>query len=522
MLQRVWAQHPPPVRSLTTDLLSGTVVGVILVPTSMAYGIVAGVGATSGLYGAIALGLVAAMTGGTRALISGPNVFVAVVMTPVVGAYGLQGAFTAALLAGAILVAFGLLRLGRFIAYIPHSLLSGFFTAAGLLLIATQILPMLGLPTAPGGVVGNAKEWFGATVNYEALAVAAITIVVGLVWPRRLAKYAPSQFVALVVGTATGVAWLSGAPVIGDIPSGLPDLHLPVSELAIIGPAFTMALLSAATTLITAVQLDSITGEIHKPNRELVAQGLGNVAAGLIGGNPGGVSSTSLINAHAGGRSRIAALAAVSVLVLSTIALQAIRVPLAALAGIIMVTGYRIIDWPFLRRIRRIPFGYSLLMLATVCLAVLVDFVTAILIGLVIAALVNAARSERYELDRLKSVPLLDTELWPDAEPYSSRVGLIVLPDTISIASARRIATILRGDVQASELVILHFGDVEYIDDSAAAVIGRVVAEKHVIVAGLHGDAATLLTAFAAVSENQAKDLEQAKDMAREMLDPRH
>ena len=505
-------------KGITTDLLSGVVVGVILVPTAMAYGIISGVGPAAGLYGAIVIGLLAALIGNTRAFISGPNVFVAIVLAPVVADHGLEAAFTAALLTGIFLLALSVLRLGRFIAYIPHSLLSGFFSAAGILLIATQVLPALGLPTAPGGIIGNIKEWPGAIVNFEALAVAAITIAIGLLWPGRLAKYAPGQFVALVVGTLAGILWFDDAPVIGNIPKSLPDLTLPVFDAAVITPAFTMALLSAATTLLTALQTDSITGARHSPNRELMAQGIGNAVAGLIGGCPGGVSSTTLINAHAGGRSVIAALTSVSVLVLSLIALPADHIPLAALAGIIMVNGYRIIDWRYLRRLRRIPVSYAFVMLTTTAIAVLVDFVTAILIGLVAAALVGATRSERHELNQLISVPLPDSAIWPDADPFRSRVGLVILPSSVTVASAREVARVLKGEVRESELVIFDFGKTTFVDDTAAALISQVISGKPAVVVGLHGDAEVMLSGFGARGNILAPDLEQAKARVREML----
>ena len=283
-------------------------------------------------------------------------------------------------------------------------------------------------------------------------------------------------------------------------------------------PAFTMAFLCGANTLLVALQSDAITGARHEPSRELIAQGIGNVAAGLIGGNPGGVNAVTLINVHAGGRSMIAGITAALVLVLSLIALQAIHIPLAALAGIIMVNGYRIIDWRYLRRLRRIPYNYSFIMLATVVFAVLVNFVTAILIGLVVAALVSAARSESHELKGLISVPLLDSTIWPDAAPYSSRVGLVILPDRVSVASAREMARILRGDVQASEAVIFDFSKTTYVDDTAATLIGQVIAGKQAIVAGLQGDAAIMLSGFADVSGRMAADLDQAKTMIKEML----
>ena len=208
-------------RNIATDLLAGVLVGVVLVPTAMAFGVIAGVGPASGLYGAIAVGLLAAITGNTRGLISGPNIFVVIVLAPLVTEEGLAAGFTAALLSGVFLILFGLARLGRFIVYIPHSLLSGFFTAAGILLVVTQVLPAIGQPSASGGVIGGVKAWASTTVQYDALAVAGITVAVGVFWPSRLARYAPGQFVALLVGSAAGILWFSGAPTIGDIPQVL-------------------------------------------------------------------------------------------------------------------------------------------------------------------------------------------------------------------------------------------------------------------------------------------------------------
>ena len=136
---------------------------------------------------------------------------------------------------------FGLTRLGRFIVYIPHSLLSGFFTAAGIVLVVTQVLPAIGLPPAPGGVAGSVRAWTSATVDFEALAIAWITVAVGAFWPTRLAKYAPGQFVALLAGSAAGIIWFTGVPVIGEVPRGLPALTWPVFMPEVIPAAFTMA-----------------------------------------------------------------------------------------------------------------------------------------------------------------------------------------------------------------------------------------------------------------------------------------
>ena len=190
----------------------------------------------------------------------------------------------------------------------------------------------------------------------------------------------------------------------------MPQLTWPVFMPDVIPAAFTMALLCTAVTLLTCLQADATTGGRHQPNRELIAQGAGNIAAGLIGGNPGGASSTTFLSLEAGGRSRIAGVTAAAVVALA-LAVPFDQIPLSVLAGVIMVTGYRIIDWEFLRRVRSIPLGYTVVMLATATVAVLMDFTMAILVGLVLSGLVDVTRSHRRELERLVSVPLSDTEI---------------------------------------------------------------------------------------------------------------
>ena len=197
-------------------------------------------------------------------------------------------------------------------------------------------------------------------------------MAVGGFWPTRLARYAPGQFVALLAGTAAGIIWFTGAPVIGEIPRGLPALTWPAFNPEVIPSAFTIALLCTAVTLLTCLQADATTGGRHQPNRELMAQGVGNVAASLIGGNPGGASSTTFLNLQVGGRSRVAGVTSAVVVVLA-FAVPFNQIPLSMLAGII-VTGYRVIDWEFLRRVRSIPLGYTVVMLATATVAVLIGF----------------------------------------------------------------------------------------------------------------------------------------------------
>ena len=249
---------------------------------------------------------------------------------------------------------------------------------------------------------------------------------------------------------------LREAPTIGDIPIGLPAPQLPDITLEfvlrVVQPAFAMALLSSVSTLIVALQLDAITGTQHKPNREIMAQGVGNIAAGLIGGSPGGVAPGTLANAFSGGRTLVAGVtvSALFLLVLFFLAPVAERIPFAVLAGILMINGWNIIDWRFITRIHRIPRRFGVVMVLTCGLVLFVDINLAIVVGLVVAALTGARRLESLEVRSLISTPVLDRVILDDADsdddidPYQARTGMVILPDRVTVASAREMSRMLR------------------------------------------------------------------------------
>ena len=501
------------VRRIITDLQAGIVVGIVLVPVAMAYGLIAGIGPAAGLYGAIAVGLVAAVAGSSRVLVAGPNVFVALVLGPVVFEYGLAGAFTTTMLAGIILLAFAAARWGRLVAYIPYSLLAGFFTAAGIVLVITHVMPAIGLSTAKGGVIGNVTAWTTAAINLDALAVAGATVAIGLLWPRKLARYAPGPFVALVAGTAIGLLLFQDAPVVGDIPRGLPTPTTPIFNPAFVLPAFTIALLCAANGLLTALQADSLTGSSHRPNQLLAAFGVGNLLGGLMGGNAGGASVTTFLNIQAGGRTVIAPVTSSLIMLLALVALPIERIPIAALAGIIIVNGCLVVDWQYVKRIAKVPRGYAAVMLITAVVAIAVDFNVAVIIGLVAASLVGARRSEQSELQRLVSVPLPDSAVWADGDPLESHVGLVVMPDWVSVASAREMARVVTGDIRENQVTIFDFRRVAYMDDTAASITGQVIAGRRVALAGLQGPARETILAFGNVATGRlVSDVDEAKE----------
>ena len=524
---------------LRGDVLGGLTAGSIVLPASVGYGVISGLGPVAGLYGAAAVSLFGALFGGTRGMISGPNILVTLTMAAVVSQYAdsLAEAAVAAVLAGLIQIGFGALRLGRYVSYIPYSLVAGFFTAFGILLIIKQGLLALGA-SAGGAALDSIRALPDAArdANLEALAVAAFCVALGVAWRGRLLKIAPSQFAVLVCGTVVAVLFFTGAPTIGAIPQGLPAPELPAFSLdtviRLLQPAFAMALLSSLSTLIVALPLDTITGSQHKPNQELGAQGMGNVAAGLIGGLPGGVTPGTFVNAFSGGRTQVAGLT-VSALIISVILFLgpiAERIPLAVLAGILAINGWNIIDWRFIKRLHRVPADYTIVMALTCLLVLFVDITLAVVAGLVVSALTGARRQERLETESLVSVPILDSALLDDddADPFRARAGIVIFPDRVTVASTREVSRIVRADILGHQVVIFDMSRTVFIDDSAAVAIAdliRIAAARRpgrIVIAGLTQPVTETLDAFglrATMPQGLiVPDVEAARERVRGML----
>ncbi len=524
---------------LRGDVLGGLTAGSIVLPASVGYGVISGLGPVAGLYGAAAVSLFAALFGGTRGMISGPNILVTLTMAAVVSQYAdsLAEAATAAILAGLIQMGFGALRLGRYVSYIPYSLIAGFFTAFGILLIIKQGLLALG--ASPGGTALDSIRAIPDAVrdaNLEALAVAVFCVALGVAWRGKLLKIAPSQFAVLVCGTILAMLFFAGAPTIGTIPQGLPAPELPAFSLDTVirlaQPAFAMALLSSLSTLIVALPLDTITGVQHKPNHELGAQGIGNVAAGLIGGLPGGVTPGTFANAFSGGRTQVAGLT-VAALIISTILFLgpiAERIPLAVLAGILFINGWNIIDWRFIKRLHRVPADYVIVMTLTCFLVLFVDITLAVVAGVVVSALTGARRREKLEFESLISAPILDSVLLDadEADPYEARAGIVIFPDRVTVASTREVSRIVRADILGHQIVIFDMSRTIFIDDSAAVVMAdliRIAVARRpgrVVIAGLTQPVTDTLDAFglrATMPEGLiVPDMDAARGRARDLL----
>ena len=529
---------------LRGDVFGGLTAGGIILSVAIGLGIISGLGPAAGLHGALAVCLFVALFGGTRGMLGGPNVTVTVVMAVVVADYAdsLAQAATIGVLAGLFQIGFSLLRLGRYASFVPASLLSGFLAAIGILVIFKQSIPVLGGAPATGSIIDTVASWPESirSVNFEALALAVICLAVAVLWRGRLRRLAPNFFVALAVGIVAGVLLFPNAPSVGKIPSGLPSLQVSAISLEFflraLQPAFIMALLGSIATLLLALRLDTITGSQHKPNQEMLAQGMGNIAAGLVGGMPGAMAQGSLLNTLSGGRSPVSGLIVVAMIVATLLFLGPVveQVPHAVLAAILILVGWNLIDWRLITTIHRMPRTYAVVLLMTCVLVVFVDMFLAFLIGLVMAVLFSYRRQECLEVSELVSVPLLDgavlddNELDDGADPFQARSGLVVFPDRVTVASARQLSHILRPDIRQQQFSIFDFSRTEFVDDTAGVIISELIGaamaarSRTIVIAGLHQDVANTLHSMKLLDRvppgNFAADLEGAKRIIRPML----
>ena len=531
------------------DIFGGITSAVVGLPIALAFGVASGLGAAAGLYGAIAVGFFAAVFGGTRSQISGPTAPTSVAMAVIFTVHAdgdLSKALAIAMMAGVLQILLGVLRIGRFISYTPYSVTSGFMSGIGIIIIIIQTLPFLGWAVPTGGPLKAMRSWpeVLGDVNFEAFGIALATLLVGIFWPRQLRRFLPPTLAALVVGTVIGVIWLSNTPVIGDIgavPRGLPDFALPAFDAGFLAstvqPAITLALLGAIDSLLTSLIADSMTRTQHNPNKELVGQGIGNVAAALSGGLAGaGATPGTVVNLRAGGSTPVSGVLRAVILLVLVLGLGPLaeEIPQAVLAGILMKVGWDIIDWRFLTRLLRVQPEHLLVMLITLAMTVFLDLVSAVAIGLIAAGMASARQFERLQLDSVVSVPLLDRSFFTghesahDIDAFSARVGLVALRGSFTVASSTKLISTITVDIRDHEVVILDFSETVYIDDSAALVVEQLVdtaisEDTEVIVMGLTGAARRPMDALNVLDrvpeDRFAANLDEAREIARGLLE---
>ena len=382
------------------DLTAGIVVGIVALPLAIAFAIASGVTPERGLYTAVIAGFLISALGGSRVQIGGPTGAFVVIVYGIVQRHGVDGLLLATLMAGVILIALGLARLGTAIKFIPFPVVTGFTAAIGAIIAVQQLRDAFGLrlDRAPAEFIERIGVYLdhADTVNAYAVVLTALTLLIVLLWPR-VSHRIPAPFVALIAGTA--VTHLLGWPVetigsrFGEISAALPRPTLPPVSLAAIrelaGPAFAIAALGAIESLHSAVEADGLIGGRHRSNMELVAQGIANVASPLFGGMPAtGAIARTATNIKSGGRTPVAGMIHAMVLLLITLFFGrwAALIPLAVLAAIVLVVAWRLSEWKVFANELRAPWSDSAVMLTTFVLTIVVDLSVAIAVGMVLAS----------------------------------------------------------------------------------------------------------------------------------------
>lgn len=490
---------------LRGDIYGGLTAGVVAIPLALAFGVASGLGPIAGMYGAIIVGFFAAWLGGTPTNVSGPTgpmvVVLAGLFASLSGDVGLI--LTAVMLAGVLQVVFGVFQLGDFIRLVPYPVVSGFMSGIGVIIIILQLDATLG-HAAPAGTISGLTYLPTAVtdINLSALAVAAVTLVVVYSWPSQWGRYLPAPLAALTVGTVLSL-FMGAMPVLGDIPSGLPSLHLPVFEKSamalVLEAAFILAVLGSIDSLLTSLVADNMTRTRHDSNRELIGQGVGNAVAGLFGGIAGaGATMRTVVNIRSGGVTKLSGMihSAVLAAVVLGVGPVAAYIPHAALAGVLIKVGLDIIDFSYLKNAHRGPRWDLALMALVLGLTVLVDLITAVAAGVVLAALGYVRQVAKSQLDDLLSRPLTASSDEERAmlDALKDYVTVFEFGGPLSFGAAADVGHHVRERYRDNlHTIVLDFQRVPFIDVSAARAVETIAcdaqrARKQVLVANINDD----------------------------------
>ena len=494
--------------NLSGDAFGGLTAAVIALPMALAFGIAVGnasgvpeVGAAAGLWGAVIIGLVASLFGGTPTLISEPTGPMTVVFTSVVISFAstaespekaLAMAFTVGVLAGVFQILFGLFRLGRYITMMPYTVISGFMSGIGIILVLLQLAPFLG-QDPKGGVMGTLSQLPALIKGTQPMELSLAVITLAILWftPAALKKVCPPQLLALVVGTLLAVTVFSGAGL-RTIPSfsaefptlSMPDFSGGQIRMMVVNAA-VLGMLGCIDALLTSVVADSLTRTEHDSNKELIGQGLANVASGLFGALPGaGATMGTVVNIQAGGRTALSGVirAIVLMLVVLLAAPLASVIPLAVLAGIALKVGIDIIDWEFLKRAHHLSPKAAVITYGVILLTVLVDLITAVGIGVFVANVLTIDRMSALQSKKVKTISTTDDDVELSAEEHSlldQAAGKVLLfqlagPMIFGVAKAISREHNAIGNCQA---VVFDLSEVSHLGVTAAIALENAVKE---------------------------------------------
>jgi SulP family sulfate permease len=485
-----------PVRFIPSrgDLFGGLSAGVVALPLCLALGALSGLGPEAGLYGAIVLGILAALFGGTPVLVSGPTAPMTLVSAGVVAASMLPNgqvnlAFVVVifLLTGALQVLMGLLRLGSYIRYVPYPVISGFMSGIGILIVIQQIFPMAGMtaPSSDSATILARLHTLPAGFAWPVALLAAATLAIIYLLPR-VTRAVPSSVVALVLVTGGSLLFGVNAPRIGAIPSGLPAFIVPKLDFTqvrfIVIVAAELALLGAIDSLLSALLADNITKTHHASNRELIGQGIGNMAAALVGGLPGaGASIRTIVNIEAGGRTRLSGVIHGLFLVAVLLGLSGVvqYIPSAVLAGILVAAGLSCIDRRGLSHITKVPRADAALMFLVLVLTVFSGVIIAVAIGLIVASFVFMKKVADLS-EQQTTIGLMANEPWADelALPTADREHLLIkhVEGPLFFGFARGFADIAPL-ARSGKVLVLRMDRVRFMDQSGAYALQDALAD---------------------------------------------
>lgn len=484
------------------DIYGGLTAAVVALPLALAFGVSSGAGPIAGIYGAIFVGFFAALFGGTPSQVSGPTgpmtVIMAVIFTQYTGmfpddpAQGAALAFTVVVMGGLFQILFGVLKIGKYISLVPHPVTSGFMSGIGVIIILIELGPFFGHEQISKPLIAAlALPGMVGTPVMDALWLGLAALAIMFFLPPKINRLFPSPLLALIVGTVLAVMFFHNAPVLGTIPTGLPDPHLPYFILdqdiitSMIKSALVLALLGTIDSLLTSLVADNITRTHHESDRELIGQGIGNAVSGLFGGLPGaGATMRTVINVRAGGQTPISG--TLHALVLLVIVLGAggfaQYIPHAVLSGILIKVGLDIIDWDYLKRIKNAPKAGVSIMFTVLFITVFIDLITAVGVGMVMTSFLFMKRMSDLQLESITAItepspeaPLTDKEA-AILKEADGRILLYHMEGPLSFGAAkgmvRRLARFKHYDA-----LILDMKDVPLLDFTSCRAIDDMVTD---------------------------------------------
>ncbi|MCG8997297.1 sodium-independent anion transporter [Laribacter hongkongensis] len=529
------------INDLRDDAMAGLTVGIVALPLAMAFAIASGVSPQAGIFTAIIAGFLISALGGTNACIGGPTGAFIVILFGIVSKYGFANLMICTFMAGVMLVLMGLLRMGQIIKYFPMPLVIGFTNGIAVMIFLTQMKDFFGLPVAaPSGFFPTVEMLKNHLASFDpaTLGLAAASLALILFWPKRLNKFLPSPFVALILATlaATIMPWdvATIGSKFGGIPQGLPEFRPLTFDLEhfsyLLTPAFTIALLGAIESLLCAVAADQMTGTKHNSNQELIAQGIANMVVPFFGGIPatGAIARTGT-NIQNGGKTPVAGIvhAVLLLAVILVAAPLAQYIPLAVLAAILIAVSLKMGDWNW-REFRLYPKRDLIVMAVTFGLTVVFDLTVAVQIGLLLAAV--------FFIQRMAGASGIHRLRPENAQAYARHsIAGKDLPEecaafrvegALFFGAADRLDLLVE-DCGDARVVILQLHRMVLLDATGMMALGalndRLAAHgKALILCGAGGDAARMVhharETLHLHPENVQPDLEHSLRRARELL----